>query len=193
MSELDPSRGSPGGRRDRPTDGLLLIGHSWTRGAVAAHLGISPDAVAAHPHLIRIEGPLCYDAAYPALQFDEDGVRLDVAVVGMLARRRVATDEVCDWLVRPSARLGGTPPLVWLDTIGSVQPVLEALPPPTGPAPGGVSMDDGAPEQVAAWIRRSEGSGGRGPVSWAEVRDRGVGAEAGPQVRDLVDSLRRRD
>jgi hypothetical protein len=148
--------------------------------------------VATHPHLLRIGGPLCYDAAYPAFQFDEAGVRLDVAVAGMLARRRVPTDEVCDWMVRPNPGLGGTPPLVWLDTFGSLQPVLEVLPPPSGTLPGGIAFDDGAHDQVAAWIRRQEGSGGRRSFSWSEVRDRGVGAEAGPHVRDLVESLRRR-
>jgi hypothetical protein len=167
------------------------MGHSWTRATVAAHLGISPQAVATHPHLLRIDGPLCYDAAYPALQFDANGVRLDIAVAGMLARRRVPVDEVCDWLVRPNPRLGATSPLAWLDTFGSLQPVLEALPPPSGTLPSWISLDDGAHDQVAAWIRREEGSGGRRSFSWSEVRDRGVGAEAGLHVRDLVESLRR--
>ena len=192
MIDPDPSSGASTGRRDRPTDGLLLIGHSWTRARVAEHMVISPDAVATHPHLLRLEGPLCFDAAYPCLQFDEEGVRLDIAVVGLLARRRVPVDEVCDWLVRPAPGLGGTAPLMWLDVIGSVQPVLEALPEPVGPLPGHLKPDSGTSDQVASWVRHQEDSGGRRPIDWKQIRSGGGGPEASPDVRDLIESLRSR-
>ena len=180
----------PTGRPDRPPDGLLLIGNSWTRSEVAQHLAIPLEAVAAHPHLIRLTGPLCYDAAFPCLQFDDEGVRLDVAVVAMLARRRVPDDVVCDWLVRSNPALGGAAPLTWLDVIGSVQPVLEALPDPTGPLPGRMP-DDEAGHHVAGWVRRQEEAEGRRPVAWDEIRERGAGADAHPHVRALIESLRR--
>lgn len=191
MSDPEPTRGALEGRPDRPRDGLLLIGHCWTRAQVAHHLAITPDAAASHPHLIRIYGPLCYDAAYPCLQFDEAGVRLDVAVIGLLARRRVPDDLVCDWLVRPNPRLGGASPLTWLDNVGSVQPVLEALPEPTRPLPGRLHPDDAAGEQVASWVRRAEGSDPLGRAPWSELRERGGGADAGPDVRSLIESLRK--
>lgn len=192
MPEPDPLRGASTSRRDRPSEGLLLIGHSWTRAQVAHHMAIPTDAVAVHPHLLRLGGPLCYDAAYPCLQFDAAGVRLDVAVVGLLAGRRVPDDEVCDWLVRSHPGLGGTAPLTWLDVIGSVQPVLMALPEPVGPLPGKPRHDDGAADQVASWVRRTEESSERRPLDWEAIRSRGVGAEASPEIRDLIDSLRRR-
>ncbi len=192
MTDPHSSPEAPTGRRDRPSDGLLLIGHSWTRAQVSAHMAIPPGAVASHPHLLRLEGPLCYDAAYPCIQFDAMGVRLDVAVVGLLARRRVPTDEVCDWLVRSNPGLGGTAPLTWLDVIGSVIPVLEALPEPSGPLPGTTRPDDGTTDQVASWVRHQEGSGGRAPIEWDEIQARGGGVDASQEVRDLIDSLRSR-
>ena len=188
MTDATPS--PPTGRPDRPPDGLLLIGNSWTRAEVAGHLDIPLEAVAEHPHLVRLTGPLCYDAAFPCLQFDDDGVRLDVAVVAMLARRRVPDDVVCDWLVRMNPALGGTTPLLWLDTIGSIQPVLEALPEPIGRLPGR-PPDEDTGHHVAGWVRRQEEAGGRKRIAWGEIRERGAGADAHPHVRDLVESLRR--
>jgi hypothetical protein len=192
MADPVTSSGAPTRRPDRPSDGLLLVGHSWTRAQVAGHMAISPGAVASHPHLLRLEGPLCYDAAYPCLQFDDHGVRLDIAVIGMLARRRVPADEVCNWLVRPNPDLGGASPLTWLDLVGSVMPVLEVLPAPWGPFPGMPRPDDGATDQVASWVRRQEDSGGRQPIEWDEVQARGGGGDASQEVRDLIDSLRTR-
>jgi len=164
----DPSHSDPRDasvpRPRRPLDGLLLVGHSWTAARVARHLGITTPAVAAHPHLLRIGGPLCLEEAYPCLQFEDEGIRVDVAIIGMLARRRVTDDEVCDWLVRPNPALAGTAPLTWLEVIGSLEPLLMALPEPTRPLPGGAPDDDGTPEQVESWIRqgaRSSASGRR--------------------------------
>jgi hypothetical protein len=182
-----PDRNRAATPRSRPPDGLTLAGHCWIRLRVARHLGISTGRVAAHPHLLRIAAPVCLEEAYPALQFDDAGVRPDVAMVGVLARRRVGDDEVCDWLVRPNPRLGGTPPLRWMDSGGSMEPLLEALPEPTLPFPG--SGRDDAGDEVAAWLRRDGMKGGRGPEWWAEYRARGGGPDAGPAVRDLLDSL----
>ncbi|MCJ7725807.1 MAG: hypothetical protein MUP76_05395 [Acidimicrobiia bacterium] len=192
MTDIKPPHRTPASRPDRPYDGLLLIGNSWTRVQVAHHLRISPDAVAAHPMLIRLDGPLCFDAAYPCLQFDQEGVRLDVAVVGLLAGRRVPDDEVCDWLVRPNPTLSGVAPLTWLDLIGSIRPVLSALPEPSGPFPGHPGADDGAPEQVLSWVQRQEDSGPGRALDWEAIQARGAGADAPPDLRDLIDSLRRR-
>jgi len=86
----------------------------------------------------------------------------------MLARRRVADDVV-----------------------GSLEPVLRALPEPTGPLPSGAAIEDSSTNQVASWVRQHEGSGARRP-SWAEIRSRGGGVDAGPEMRDLIDSLQRR-
>jgi len=155
---------------------------------VARHLGISPGEVASHPHLLRIDAPICLEEAYPSMQFDGTGVRPDLAMIGVLARRRVDDDEVCDWLVRPNPLLGGTAPLRWMDTGGSMEPLLDALPEPTRPFPG--SRPDDHSEEVATWLRRDGGSAaGRGPEWWAEYRSRGGSADAGPAVRDLLDSL----
>jgi len=155
-------------------------------------MGVTPAAVTAHPHLIRLDGPLCFEAAYPLLQFDEEGARLDVGIVGYLARRRVPDDEVCDWLVRANPALGGAAPLTWLDVFGSVQPVLEALPEPVGPGPGALGPDDAISHQVASWVRSREGTTGRRALRWDEIRKRGGGPDAAPDVRELIDSLRNR-
>ncbi len=189
MTDHDTPAPAPRRRPDRPPDGLLLIGSCWTRAQVAHHLALSATAVASHPHLLRIDGPLCYDAAYPVLQFDEHGVRLDVAVVGMLALRRVPDDEVCDWLVRANPALGGASPLRWMDAGASLQAVLEALPEPTGPLPGRGPEDA---HHLAGWVRRQE-EDGRGPVPWDLIRERGAGADAAPEIRALIESLRRGD
>ena len=193
MTDSKPPRGAPTGRLHRPSDGLLLIGNSWTRAQVAHHLRIAPDVVAVHPMLIRLDGPLCYDAAYPCFQFDEDGARLDVAVVGMLAGRRVPDDEVCDWLVRPNPLLGGVAPLTWLAVTGSIRPVLDALPEPSGPFPGSRPADDDTPAKVLSWVHRQEESGPGRAADWQSIRDGGAGSEAGPELQDLIASLRRRD
>jgi hypothetical protein len=191
MTDPAPSRGTPNGRHDRPRDGLLLLGHCWTGLRVARHLGLPLTSVCGHPHLLRLDCPLCTEAAYPEFQFDAEGIRLDVAVAGMLAGRRVADDVVCDWLVRVNPGLDGTAPITWMDTVGSLEPVLRALPEPTGPLPTGSRDEDTSTEQVASWVRRHEGAGGHRP-SWTEIRSRGGGVDAGPEVRDLIDSLRRR-
>lgn len=191
MTDSKPRRGDPTGRPYRPPDGLLLIGNSWTRAQVAHHLRIPPDAVAAHPMLIRLDGPLCYDAAYPCLQFDEDGARLDVAVVGLLAGRRVPGDEVCDWLVRPNPILSGVAPLTWLDLTGLIRPVLGALPEPSGPFPGRPETDDDTHDKVLSWVHRQEDAGPGRSLDWQAIRARGAGTDAGPELQDLIDSLRR--
>ena len=176
----------------RPSDGLLLVGHSWTTGRVAHHLRITPAAVTTHPHLLRIDGPICLEAAYPCLQFDGEGVRIDVAMIGMLVSRRVPDDEVCDWLVRPNPALGGTAPLTWLDVIGSLEPLLMAMPEPTRQHPGGAATDDGTSDQVESWIRRgarSQAPGQQGASAWSDYRERGGGPDPGPAVRAAIDSL----
>jgi hypothetical protein len=135
---------------------------------------------------------MCLQEAYPCLQFDETGIRPDVALIGALARRRVADDEACDWLVRRHTELGGVSPLVWMDGGGSLEPLLSALPEPTRSPPG--TPDDGTHEQVAAWIRRGSGGGPtRGADWWADYRERKGGPDPGPEVRVLLESLQRRN
>jgi hypothetical protein len=170
---------------------LVLAGHCWIRLRVARHLGMTSTEVAAHPHLLRIDTPISLEEAYPAVQFDDAGVRPDVAMIGLLARRRVLDDEVCDWLVRPNPLLGGTSPLRWMDSGGSMEPLLGALPEPTRPEPGAARDDAG--EEVATWLRRGgRETAGKGPDWWADYRTRGGGADTGPAVRDLLDSLESR-
>jgi len=185
-------RDAPTRRSHRPPDGLLLVGHSWTAGRVARHLQITPAAVTAHPHLLRIGGPICLEAAYPCLQFDGEGARIDVAMIGMLVSRRVTDDEVCDWLVRPNPALGGTAPLTWLDVIGSLEPLLMAMPEPTRQHPGGAATGDGISDQVESWIRRgarSQAPGRQGASAWSDYRERSGGPDPGPAVRAAIDSL----
>jgi len=159
---------------------------------VAHHLRITPATVTAHPHLLRIGGPICLEAAYPCLQFDGEGVRIDVAMIGMLVSRRVPDDEVCDWLVRPNPALGGTAPLTWLDVIGSLEPLLMAMPEPTRKHPGGTAADDGTSDQVESWIRwgaHSQAPDQQGASAWSDYRERGGGPDTGPAVRAAIDSL----
>jgi hypothetical protein len=184
-------------RAPRRPDGLLLIGHCWTRRRVAGHLEIAPAQVVASPHLLRIDAPLAYEEAYPSFQFDENGLRVDVAVTGLLLRRRTADDAACDWFFRGNAAVSGTTPLAWLDGGGSIDRLLGGLPEPTRPLPGRPPADDGVADQVEAWIRQSERSrrriagAGRGEDRWQAFRERGEAPEATPAVRDLIRMLLR--
>lgn len=186
---------------DRPhalrPDGLLLIGHCWTRARVARHIGAQPAEVAASPHLLRIDAPIAYEEAYPVFQFQPSGLRVDVAVTGLLIRRRVSDDRACDWFFRPNPAVGGTTPLLWLDKGGSLDRLLVGLPEPTRPLPGRAPADDGLADQVEAWIRQSERSrigiagAGRGDDPWVAFRERSQGAEAAPAVKELIRTLLR--
>lgn len=196
-SGRQPDLESPGAPEEprSPGDGLLLVGHSWTRRSVARHIGATPAEVVANPHLLRIDSPVSYEEAYPAFQFDEQGIRVDVAVTGLLIRRRVPDDLACDWFFRPNPAASGASPLAWLDNGGTLDRLLEGLPTPARPLPGAPRADDGIADQVEAWIRQSERSrarvagAGRAEDRWRAFRERSEGAEATPAVKELIRAL----
>jgi hypothetical protein len=65
---------------------------------------------------------------------DERGLRLDLAFVALLLRRRVGDLEACDWLIRRNPAFGGRSPLAWIGAGLPLEPVIDALPvPPHAP------------------------------------------------------------
>jgi hypothetical protein len=64
-----------------------------------------------------------------------DGLRLDVAFVALLLRRRVADLVACDWLVRGNPGLGGRSPLDWIGAGLSLEAAIDALPVPADAPP----------------------------------------------------------
>jgi hypothetical protein len=66
---------------------------------------------------------------------DRDGLRLDLALVTLLLRRRVPDLEACDWLVRRNGELGGRTPLDWVGSGLPLEAAIEALPVPASAPP----------------------------------------------------------
>jgi len=83
---------------------------------------------------------------------DDDGLRLDLAFVALLLRRRVGDLQACDWLVRPNPDLGGHAPLSWIGDGRPLEAVVDALPsPPDVSAP---TADRGEADAIREeWLR----------------------------------------
>jgi hypothetical protein len=102
----------------------------------ARRSGLSARSVRRHACIPRIASPLGLGPAYPAFMLDTGGLRLDVAFVTLLLRRRVPDLVACDWLVRRNTALGGRAPLAWIGSGRPLEAAIEALPvPETARAP----------------------------------------------------------
>jgi hypothetical protein len=118
----------------RPSDGRALLGPLLTERQFARRAGLSRDSVRRHRCVPRVESPIGLGPAYPAFLLDTDGLRLDVAFITLLLRRRVGDLDACDWLVRPNPVIGGATPLHWIDAGLPLEGLMEALPTPQGPS-----------------------------------------------------------
>jgi hypothetical protein len=152
----------------RPLDGVTLIGPFWTRRQTARFLQLSDREVRSQASLLRIEGGVCVEEAYPAFQFDDGAIRREVQFLARLLKRRVSDIEACDWLVRPRRTLDNRSPIDWLAADGDVDRVVRALPPPTQPVPGGVPWEREAAE-IGGWIQEGAGAGRGGRRSRPQV------------------------
>lgn len=106
---------------------LVLQGPFLTRAQAARRAGVPGDLLSDRPDLLHIRGPFSQEA-YFAFQFDEHGIRPDIARVVHVARAELAELEVADWLVRPNSGLNGSSPLTYLNGHGSVEHVVEVIP-----------------------------------------------------------------
>lgn len=128
----------------------------------ARSAGMPRLAVRSHRGILRIGCRIGLGAAYPAFQLDEDGLRLDLAFVALLLRRRMSDLDACDWLVRRQPRLGGEVPLEW---IGDDRPLERVV--------GALAQDDeladGSDAVRTEWLRLREVGTSRG---WTARWDR---------------------
>ena len=106
---------------------LLLQGPFLTRAQAARLAHLPGSQLPDRPDLLHVRGPFLQET-YFAFQFDEHGIRSDLARVVHAARADLGELEVADWLVRPSPDLNGTSPLTYLNGSGSVDQVLQAIP-----------------------------------------------------------------
>lgn len=102
---------------------VVLVGPFWTRAETAEYLGISPTAVRSRTDILRIEGHWL-EETYPALQFADDEVRYEVAMVVELLGDQLPGHAIADWLTRPNEALGALTPMQWFDTGSDVNTAL---------------------------------------------------------------------
>ena len=145
FADLSPERA----KGYSPPGGKVLVGPFLTEGQFARQLGLKPAQIRRQPWLLRISATLGVQPAYPAFQLDKDELRVDVAFVALLLKRRVSDLEACDWLVRPHESLGRHSPNRWLEGGGSLRSVVDILPEPTRHIP------DTAPRADLSEIRRA--------------------------------------
>lgn len=150
----------------------MLVGPFLTEGQFARRLGLKAAQIRPQPWLLRVSGKLALEPAYPEFQLDGDGLRLDVAFVALLLKRRLRDVEACDWLVRPIEALQGLSPLKWLEDGGSLRSVVETLPEPTRPMPDAAPRAD-LSDVRRAWLDfRSKDAAPGWTISWERIARR---------------------
>lgn len=102
---------------------VVLVGPFWTRAETAEYLGISASEVRSRTDILRIEGHWL-EETYPALQFADDEVRYEVALVVELLGDQLPGQAIADWLTRPNEALGALTPMQWFDTGSDVNTAL---------------------------------------------------------------------
>jgi len=78
---------------------IVLVGPSWTRAEAAKCLGIAPGALRARSDILRLEGRWL-EETYPALQFTDHEVRVEVSAVVEFAGSDLPGAAIADWLTR---------------------------------------------------------------------------------------------
>ena len=155
-----------------PPGGRVLVGPFLTESQLARRLGQKTTKIRSDPWLLRISGKLALEPVYPEFQIDGCELRLDVAFVALLLKRRVSDLEACDWLARPTAALEGSSPLQWLQDDGSLRSVVEALPEPTRRLPDAAPRAD-LSELRRAWLDfRNKGTTPGWTIAWERIAQR---------------------
>ncbi|MBT8203389.1 MAG: hypothetical protein HKN74_13695 [Acidimicrobiia bacterium] len=124
----------------------ILQGPFLTRKQAARRAGTPPDVLKHRPDLLVVEGEWLPEV-YFAFQFDESGVRSDVAAVVKRLKPDFSDLAIEDWLVRPHRSLGLISPLRALNRGSSVDQVLAAAE-RDGPHPHAAGKPPGAPGRV---------------------------------------------
>ena len=137
----------------RPAGGLALLGPLLTEREFARRAGLTRTSVREHRCIPRIGSPIGIGAAYPAFMLDATGLRLDVAFVTLLLRRRVTDLEACDWLVRPHPQLSNLAPLHWIGIGEALEAVIDVLPPPTRSTPDSIPTTAETEAIREEWLR----------------------------------------
>ncbi|MGZ8754694.1 MAG: hypothetical protein ACXW15_05850 [Acidimicrobiia bacterium] len=105
---------------------IVLVGPFLTRDEATHDLGCDDECLLHRDDVLRIGARLSQEV-YPAFQFEDHHVRVDIAaVVEMLIGNDVTGAVISDWLVHSNQDLDGTTPLSWLNRRLSVETVLEA-------------------------------------------------------------------
>lgn len=143
----------------------MLQGPMLTERQFAGRAGMKPRQVRGHRWVLRVSSPIGLGPAYPAFQLDDDGIRLDVAFIALLLRKRMSDLDACDWLTRRHAGLAGESPLAWiieglpLERVVAVMPQMNA-------ADGGSAAD----ALRADWLRLGAEGDARGwTVRWERI------------------------
>lgn len=103
----------------------ILQGPFLTRRQAARRAGTPAEVLRHRPDLLVLDGAWLPEV-YFAFQFDEDGVRPDLAVVVQRLKRDFSDLAIEDWLVRPHHSLGLASPLRALKRGWTVDQVLAA-------------------------------------------------------------------
>lgn len=111
-----------------PPDGRLLVGPLLTEREFERRVHAPRGSVRAHDFLLRVDGLLSLEPAYPAFQLDGDVVRADMAWLVTLLKKRMTDLEACDWIFRRTDALAGLTPLEWLDRGLGLEEAARAIP-----------------------------------------------------------------
>lgn len=102
---------------------LVLVGPFWTRAEAAEYLGVPPAELAARADVLRFESKWL-EETYPALQFQDHEVRVEIAAVVELLGPALPGVAIADWLTRANPALGSATPLEWFNSGQDVNTAL---------------------------------------------------------------------
>ena len=88
----------------------ILIGHFLLRSEAAQRAGILKDELVQRPDLLRIGG-IWLEEVYFEFQFDQSGIRRNLATIVGQLRGSYSDLAIAEWLARPNDVLGGATPL----------------------------------------------------------------------------------
>lgn len=102
---------------------LVLKGPFLTRAQAAHRSGLPADLLPDRPDLLHIRSSFSQEV-YFEFQFDDHGIRPDIAHVVRVMRTHADELTIADWLVRANPELAGVSPLSYLNGHGSIERVL---------------------------------------------------------------------
>lgn len=88
----------------------ILVGHFLLRSEAAQRARISTDELVRRPDLLRIGGTWL-EEVYFEFQFDQSGIRRNLAMIVRELRGSFDDLTIAEWLACPNEVLAGAPPL----------------------------------------------------------------------------------